>query len=58
MTVESSTAFSSSGADAITRQLDVGETPTFTSHSELEHFYEIKRTAREIIQGGYKRVGT
>ena len=55
----STTAFSPSGEDAITRAIDIQvdaaeildpSTPAF------DEFYEIKRTASEIIDGGYKRV--
>jgi hypothetical protein len=55
----STTAFSPSGEDAIARAIDIQvdaaeildpSTPAF------DEFYEIKRTASEIIDGGYKRV--
>jgi diphthamide biosynthesis protein 2 len=55
----STTTFSPTGEDAITRAIDVQVdeaeildplTPAF------DEFYEISRTAKEIIDGGYKRV--
>ena len=48
------TTFSSSGADAIARQIDVdvGSLP----NDDLEEVYEIERTTATIIAGGYRRV--
>lgn len=53
------TTFSSSGEDAITRTIDiqpdgpdVGSSETFA----FGEFYEIERTAKELVQGGYQRV--
>ncbi|KAJ7485139.1 putative diphthamide synthesis protein-domain-containing protein [Mycena galericulata] len=50
------TTFFASGADAITRTIDVQRESTITSPSELDHFYEIKRTIVEILTGDYKRI--
>ncbi|KAJ7688973.1 putative diphthamide synthesis protein-domain-containing protein [Mycena rosella] len=50
------TAFSTSGADAIARTIDVQPERTITSPSELDDFYEIERTIAEILTGDYKRV--
>ncbi|KAJ7021430.1 putative diphthamide synthesis protein-domain-containing protein [Mycena alexandri] len=50
------TTFSTSGADAISRTIDVQPETTVTSPSELGDFYEIERTIAEILAGDYKRV--
>jgi diphthamide biosynthesis protein 2 len=50
------TTFFASGADAISRTIDVQPESTVTSPSELDHFYEIERTIAEILTGDYKRV--
>ncbi|KAJ7764908.1 putative diphthamide synthesis protein-domain-containing protein [Mycena metata] len=50
------TTFSTSGADAISRTIDVQPEITVTSASELDDFYEIERTIAEILAGDYKRV--
>ncbi|KAH9895870.1 diphthamide biosynthesis protein [Cubamyces lactineus] len=51
------TAFSSSGAEAITRTIEVHEEiPTNLSQGELEDIFDIHRTAEEIEKGDYKRV--
>lgn len=53
------TTISASGEDAITRTIDVNvdETPNpLSSPDEFEDFYEISRTAEEIVRRGYKRV--
>jgi len=59
MSSEPTTSFSSSGEDAITRTIDiqpdgpdVGSSETFA----FGEFYEIERTAKELVQGGYQRV--
>ena len=51
-------AFSSSGEDAITRVLDVHKdiTTHSLSQSQFDDYYEIQRTTAEIIDGGFKRV--
>ncbi|KAJ7641509.1 putative diphthamide synthesis protein-domain-containing protein [Roridomyces roridus] len=50
------TAFSSSGADAITRTLDVQPEQNVASPSQLDQYYEIERTIAEILSGDYKRI--
>jgi hypothetical protein len=57
MTEKQYTAFSSSGEDAISRiiDLEIDETTRLPS-SEFEVFYEIKRTANEIVKRNFKRV--
>ncbi|KAI0350265.1 diphthamide biosynthesis protein [Trametes cingulata] len=51
------TTFSSSGADAITRTIDLQEdAPTNLSPEELEETFDIARTAEEIEKGDYKRI--
>ncbi|KAJ7605240.1 putative diphthamide synthesis protein-domain-containing protein [Mycena polygramma] len=50
------TAFSASGAEAITRTINVEPESTVSSPLELDHFYEIERTIAEILAGDYKRV--
>ncbi|KAI0370673.1 diphthamide biosynthesis protein [Pilatotrama ljubarskyi] len=51
------TTFSSSGADAITRTIDLqGEVPTSLSPEELEDTFDIARTADQIEKGDYKRI--
>lgn len=50
--------FAASGADVITRTIDVDidTTADQLSQEEFQDFYEIDRTAKEIVQGDYKRV--
>lgn len=52
------TAFTTSGEDAIRRTIDVevDTTADRLSPAEFDNFYEIDRTAEEIIKGDYKRV--
>ena len=51
------TAFSSSGAEAITRTIELHEeVPTNLSQGELEDTFDIQRTAAAIEKGNYKRV--
>lgn len=54
------TAFSTSGEDAITRTIDVkvDTTADQLASSEFDQFYEIESTARELIEGDYKRVSS
>ncbi|KAG6822309.1 hypothetical protein H0H92_014365 [Tricholoma furcatifolium] len=51
-------AFSTSGEDVITRSLDVHADTTADelSPSDFDEFYDIPRTADEIVKGDYKRV--
>ncbi|KAG5730849.1 hypothetical protein E4T56_gene16139 [Termitomyces sp. T112] len=51
-------AFAASGEDAINRTLDVhaDNTADELSPSEFEEFYEISRTAKEIVKGDYRRI--
>lgn len=53
-----STAFSTSGEEAITRTIDISAPPPSHSLSpaEFEAYYEIRRTVREIVDNDYKRV--
>ncbi|TFK94479.1 diphthamide biosynthesis protein [Polyporus arcularius HHB13444] len=50
--------FSSSGADAIRRTIDLAEEdiPNTSTAEELEDVYDIARTAHEIEKGDYKRI--
>ena len=52
------TVFSTSGGDAITRTIDVkvDKTANKLSSTEFDNFYEIDRTAEEIVKRDYKRV--
>ncbi|KAI9058971.1 diphthamide biosynthesis protein [Trametes sanguinea] len=51
------TAFSSSGAEAISRTIDLQEeVPTELSPEELEDTFDVQRTAAEIERGDYKRI--
>ncbi|KAJ6510615.1 putative diphthamide synthesis protein-domain-containing protein [Mycena sanguinolenta] len=50
------TTFFASGADAISRTIDVNPETTPTSSHELDSYYNIERTIAEIIAGDYKRV--
>jgi diphthamide biosynthesis protein 2 len=52
------TAFSTSGEDAITRTIDVkvDKTASKLASTVFDNFYEIDRTAEEIVKGDYKRV--
>lgn len=56
MAVPERTAFSASGEDAITRTIDVQIDETASSSREFGTFYEIERTANEIVSGDFKRV--
>ena len=50
--------FSSSGADAINRTIELEEDiPDALSLDHFEETYDIARTADEIENGDYKRVG-
>ncbi|KAJ7854318.1 putative diphthamide synthesis protein-domain-containing protein [Mycena olivaceomarginata] len=48
------TTFFTSGADAISRTIDVQQEST--PAEDLDNFYEIERTIAEILAGDYKRV--
>ena len=51
------TTFSSSGADVISRSIELEEeVPSVLSPEELEEVYDIARTVDEIEKGDYKRV--
>ncbi|EGN97603.1 hypothetical protein SERLA73DRAFT_184369 [Serpula lacrymans var. lacrymans S7.3] len=60
------TPFATSSEDAIARTIDIesdhsavrfnSDTPLLDHISEFEDFYEIERTARDIVDGGFKRV--
>lgn len=54
------TAFATSGKDAITRviDIDVDTTASQLSSTEFDYFYELERTAEEVIKGDYKRAGS
>ncbi|KAF8198380.1 diphthamide biosynthesis protein [Mycena galopus ATCC 62051] len=50
------TTFFASGADVISRTIDVLPESTAMSSAELDSYYDIERTIAEIIAGDYKRV--
>jgi diphthamide biosynthesis protein 2 len=52
------TTFSTSGEDAITRTINVKVDTRADplSQTAFDDFYEIERTAEEIVKGDYKRV--
>jgi len=50
------TVFSASGEDAITRVIDIHTEEVTFNDEHFDEFYEIARTAEEIIEGDYKRV--
>lgn len=59
MTAPENTAFSTFEEVAISRRIDVQVDKTadnLSSSREFEEFYEIERTAEEIVKGGFKRV--
>ncbi|KAF8152245.1 putative diphthamide synthesis protein-domain-containing protein [Crassisporium funariophilum] len=58
MASEPATSFTPSGEDAITRVISVkpDESADRLPPTEFEKFYEIQRTAEEILKEGYKRV--
>ncbi|KAF8173315.1 putative diphthamide synthesis protein-domain-containing protein [Pholiota molesta] len=58
MTAEQTTSFSASGEDAITRTIDISEEDVgpSTAGFEFTDYYEIERTAQELVKGGYKRI--
>lgn len=59
MAASEHTAFSTSGEDAIKRTIDVKIDETadrLSSSHEFDLFYEIDRTADEIIKGDFKRI--
>ena len=54
------TTFAASGEEAITRQIDVEAdvAPQDLSQEQFEDYFEIERTAQEVVRHDYKRVGT
>jgi len=59
MSSEPTTSFSSSGEDAIARTIDIQPDGPDVGSSEIvgfKEFYEIERTAKELVKGGYQRV--
>ncbi|KIM44325.1 hypothetical protein M413DRAFT_443332 [Hebeloma cylindrosporum] len=59
MSSEPTTSFSSSGEDAITRTIDIqpdGPDVGSSGTVAFEEFYEIERTAKELVKGGYQRI--
>jgi len=58
MSIEGGIHFSTSGEDAIRRTIPIhpDESALTLSPSQFEDFYEIERTATEILSGDYKRV--
>ncbi|KAI0710920.1 diphthamide biosynthesis protein [Earliella scabrosa] len=50
------TAFSSSGAEAISRTIDIEEIPTDLPPDEFDDTYDLARTAEEIERGDFKRI--
>ena len=60
MSTETTTSFSASGEDALTRPLDIRDAElaaaSARSDEDFAVFYEIERTARELVAGRYRRV--
>lgn len=58
MPEDQTTSFSTSGEEAITQVIDIqpDNSANTLSPKEFDDFYEIERTADEIIEGDYKRV--
>ncbi|KAF8966760.1 putative diphthamide synthesis protein-domain-containing protein [Flammula alnicola] len=58
MSSQTTTSFSSSGEDAITRTIDIRQDDIGPSNAGIAfpEFYEIERTAEELVKGGYKRI--
>ncbi|CAA7263747.1 unnamed protein product [Cyclocybe aegerita] len=58
MSNEPTTSFSASGEDAITRIIDAkpDESADLLPPKEFDEFYEIERTAEEIVKGDYRRI--
>ncbi|KAJ3485157.1 hypothetical protein NLJ89_g11921 [Agrocybe chaxingu] len=58
MANEPTTSFLSSGEDAIARDIDVkpDESADVLQPNEFEEFYEIERTAEQIVKGDYHRI--
>ncbi|TFY68798.1 hypothetical protein EVJ58_g804 [Rhodofomes roseus] len=54
--MEPTSAFATSGEDAITRTIDLGDAPKELSYEEFEDYYEIDRTVEQIRKGDYKRI--
>lgn len=54
--MEPTSAFAASGEEAISQTIDLGEVPDELTPSELEEYYDIERTVKQIRQGDYKRV--
>lgn len=51
--------FSSSGADAITRTIELEENiPSILSAEELDDTFDIERTVQEIEKGEFNRVSS
>lgn len=57
MTVEQTTSFAPSGEDAITRTIEIAEEfgPSVAG-ATFDDFYEIERTATELVRGRCQRV--
>jgi diphthamide biosynthesis protein 2 len=56
--VDLTTSFADSGADAITRSINL-QSDEVVSHlpwNEFKDYYDVDRTVDEIIKGDYKRV--
>ena len=60
MSTETTTSFSASGEDALTRPLDIRDAELAAAAARSDEdcavFYEIERTARELVAGRYRRV--
>ncbi|KAJ2933761.1 hypothetical protein H1R20_g3331, partial [Candolleomyces eurysporus] len=54
MSSEQTTSFSSTGEDVIARTIDIDQ--VHGRAGDLEDFYEIQRTADEIVAGDFKRI--
>jgi hypothetical protein len=54
MSAEQTTSFSSTGDDVIARTIEIDQ--VHTRAGDLDDFYEIQRTADEIVAGDFKRV--
>lgn len=56
MSSDQTTSFSSTGEDVISRTIDIDH--IHSRAGGLDEFYEIQRTADEIVSGDFKRVRT
>lgn len=56
--MEPTSAFAASGEEAISQTIGLRDVPEELMPEELEEYYDIERTTKQILQGDHKRVNT